>query len=189
MLMEKVTVPEGKSGEWEVSKFIISEKELGFAMFRYGSRSPRPGEYTKLTHCNAVIMSDTDAEMRDHYVAVINAQGHVLINGLGLGMVLQACMEKEEVTKATVVEKAQDVINLVEPHYKKMYGDNIEIIHADALIWNPPKKQRYGMVWHDIWENICGDNYEEMKTLHRRFGRRADWQGSWCKYETIRANQ
>jgi hypothetical protein len=70
-----------------------------------------------------------------------------------------------------------------------MYGDRVEIIQADAFSWKPPKNIRYGMVWHDIWPNICGDNYPEMKTLHRRYGRKADWQGSWCKGLTKRHHQ
>jgi spermidine synthase len=120
-------------------------------------------------------------------VAVSAAQGHVLFNGLGLGMVLQACMEKEKVEKATVIELSQDVIDLVAPHYKAMYGDRVDIIKADAMAWSPPKGTRYGMVWHDIWTYICGDNYEQMKTLHRRYGSRSDWQGSWCRYEAKKA--
>ena len=126
-------------------------------------------------------MSDTTAEQRDHIEPVYKAKGHVLINGLGIGMVLMNCLEKPEVTRATVVERSQDVIDLVGPYYKKKYGKRVEIIKADALTYTPPKGIRYGMVWHDIWSDICGDNYEQMKKLHRRYGGKCDWQGSWSK--------
>lgn len=183
--MKKVNVPEGKSGSWSIEKFTVPKKDIA-SFFSYGCRAPSPGDYTKLTCGSTVVMSDTGAEMSDHYAAIRNAKGHILINGLGIGMVLLNSMEKPEVTKATVIELSQDVIDLVAPHYKDLYGDRLEIIQADSLEWKPPKNAKYGMVWHDIWTYICGDNYEQMKTLHRRFGRKAEWQGSWCREECKR---
>lgn len=185
--MDKVNVPEGKSGNWKVERFTISKKDCQMAVFSYGHRTPMPGTYTRLMNSGTVVMSDTDAEMRDHYEPIWKARGDILINGLGLGMVLLNCMKKQEVDKATVVEISQDVINLVGNHYKEMYGDKLEIVNADSMTWKPPKGVRYGMVWHDIWTYICGDNYPQMKTLHRRYGRHADWQGSWCRYEAQKA--
>lgn len=183
--MGDITVPEGKSGDWSVERFAISRDDALIALFSYKNRAPFPGEYTRLRCNGAVIMSDTYAEKMDHWEPIHMACRHILINGLGLGYVLLKCMEKPEVERATVVEISPDVIKLVWPHYKKMFGDKIEIIQADAMTWKPPKDIRYGMVWHDIWNNICGDNYEQMKTLHRRYGRRCDWQGSWCRNETM----
>ena len=100
-------------------------------------------------------------------------------------MVLQACLDKPEVTKAIVVEKSEDVIAMVAPFYREKYGDRVEIVHACALEYRPTKGSRFGMVWHDIWNYICGDNLEDMKKLHRRYGRLTDWQGSWAR-ELIR---
>ena len=179
--MEKVNVPEGQSGNWKVERFTISKEAALISVFSYGARMPSPGEYTLLVNGGEVVMSDTGAEMRDHYQAVREAKGHILINGLGLGMVLLNCMEKPEVERATVIELSQDVINIAGPHYQKMYGDKFEIIKANAMDYKPPKGIRYGMVWHDIWTYICGDNWEDMKALHRKYGRRCDWQGSWCR--------
>lgn len=115
----------------------------------------------------------------------------MLVNGLGLGIVAKACLEKTNkkghrlfyaVEKITVIEKSADVIHLVGPSYEK-YGDRIEIINADALEYKPPKGVRYNVVWHDIWDNICSDNWETMKVLHRKYGRICEWQGSWCREE------
>lgn len=181
--MKKVNVPEGKRGDWEVKKFVISKYGSRSSINTYGSRAPLFGKYTKLTYKGKVVMSDTDAEIHDHLEPVQKAKGDILINGLGLGLVLLNCMEKSEVISATIIERSIDVIALVAPHYINMYGERLEIIHADAMTWKPPKGNRYGMVWHDIWPSISADNYEQMKTLHRRYGRRCDWQGSWCKDE------
>jgi spermidine synthase len=126
-------------------------------------------------------MSDTPAELEDMYYFVYHAKGKVLINGLGLGAAVQAVLSKPEVEHVTVIEISEDVIKLVADHYLKRYGDRLTIIHADALTWQPPKGQKFDTVWHDIWDSICTDNLEEMGRLHRRYGKRAAWQASWCR--------
>jgi hypothetical protein len=72
----------------------------------------------------------------------------------------------------------------VAPH---IGDDRLRVIHADALKWMPPKVMRWSVVWHDIWDDISVDNLNEMTKLHRRYGRRCDWQGSWCRAECERA--
>ena len=128
-------------------------------------------------------MADTYLEIHDHLSFVSRAQGHVLINGLGLGICVQDALDRTEVTKATVIELSPDVIALVAPHYRQRYGDRVEIIEADALTWTPPKGVRYGAVWHDIWDYICEDNLPVMTQLKRKYGRRCDWQGCWAEYD------
>ncbi len=184
-LLEKVSLPEGARGPWIISRFTVSENDAVASLFSYGSRSPRPGTYTKLTRNGKLVMSDTPAEMHDHFSAVLNARGHCLINGLGIGMVLRAILRKSEVTAVTVVEISRELVELVSPYYA---DQRASFVVADAYEYQPPKGLRYGMVWHDIWDDICADNLEGMKKLHRKYGRRADWQGSWCKYQCERAN-
>jgi hypothetical protein len=179
-MIPNVTVPEGERGKWKVSRFTVGEHSIEGLRLAMKGRPVSPGEYTRLTRNGAVIMSDTPAEKRDHYSFVRAACGHCLINGLGLGMCLNAVLQKPQVSFVTVVEEDQDVIDLVWPHYM---DQRCEVICADALIYKPPKGARYGAVWHDIWDSICEDNLPEMHTLHRRYGRRADWQGSWGRPE------
>ncbi len=187
--MRKVNTPEGVSGDWEVKKFTITPNAAAMSVFSYGTRAPEPGTYTKLTYNGQVIMSDTPAEMRDHYAPVRMTGASVLINGLGLGMVLLNCMRKWKTKRAIVVEKSEDVIKLVAPTYKSRYGNRIEIVHADAFLYKPPKGLEFDMVWHDIWPDISADNYEEMKKLHRKYGRITEWQDSWCRDECRRLNK
>lgn len=188
-LIPGVIVPEGRCGDWAVERFTVSEQDVALENMRLafrgqGRRHIYPGTYTRLMYRSALVMSDTRAEKLDHLEAVRQARGEVLLNGLGLGMVLQAMLNKEEVSHATVIEKAEEVIRLCGTHHVGQYGKRATIIHADALVWRCPRGKHYDVVWHDIWGNVCGDNYEAMKTLHRRYGRRCDWQGSWCRAET-----
>ena len=187
-IFRKVDVPEGCSGAWEVSRFIPQGPEAFLHNLKQPSRMVVEGEtYTKLTCNGQVIMSDTPAEIRDHYPLLGRLRGRLLFNGLGIGVALQGALDKPEVEHVTVVELSEDVIALVAGHYQAQYGDRLTVIHADALTWQPPKNVRYNAVWHDIWPNICGNNYKTMKTLHRRYGGRCDWQDSWCRYQVKRA--
>lgn len=182
--IQQVTVPEGKSGKWAIKRFEVTDHDVGTLRLALQGRAIAIGTYTKLTcEGRGIVMSDTPAEMRDHYEFVRNAKGHVLINGLGLGMCLDAALRKPEVTFVTVVESELDVIKLVAPHY---YSERVQIIHSCAFSYKPPKGIRYGAVWHDIWDTICSDNLEEMTKLHRKYGRLADWQGSWGKDSIMR---
>ena len=88
-------------------------------------------------------------------------------------------MLNSEVEEVTVIEISPEVIKLVGTTLLKLYSKKLIIIQADALTWDPPKGVRYNAVWHDIWPTICADNWESMKRLHRRYGRKCDWQDSW----------
>ncbi len=208
----KVELPEGSSGDWRVEHFEVGKQDAAWESLRSvvtgSNRGVHAGKYTMLKCGESTIMSDTPDEMRDHMFAISEAEergGHVLINGLGLGMVIAAVLDAQvrcrkckqyphhgdcncahvadvfSVDKVTVIENSPDVIALVGPTLKERYGDRLDIIEADALTYKPPKGIRYSVVWHDIWPDLCTDNLKTMGTLHRRYGRRCDWQGSWGK--------
>lgn len=182
-MIEPVNIPETAAGPWKVSRFTVSELASALDAIRARGRYVPPGTYTRLTRGHVVVMSDTPAERRDHYEPVRRARGHVLINGLGIGMVLKAVLAKQEVSRVTVVEVSQELIDLIAPHYK---DPRLTIVCADAYEYQPPKGERYGAVWHDIWDYITPDNLAGMTKLKRKYGRRTDWQGCWaeslCRY-------
>ena len=177
-------IPEGTSGDWSVEHFTVNEQDIKLFNLRcqfqpgMGRRTMKPGTYQRLRRGRAVIMTDTPAELQDHSWFVWQATGNVLVNGLGLGCVLRDLLAKPEVKRVTVIENSPDVIALVAPHFDDR---RLTIIEDDAFTWQPPKGERYQAVWHDIWDTICADNLPEMHRLHRKYGRRCDWQGSWCR--------
>lgn len=176
-----VNVPDGVSGSWRVETFTVTEADARRNV--RGILRPReyvcPGVYKRLMRGSVVVMSNTPMEVRTNMPIIHAATGNVLINGLGLGMVLSAILGKPDVSSVTVVERSEDVIRLVAPTYSE--DPRVTIIHDDAMSFRPEKSRRYNAVWHDIWDYICVDNLDEMKTLHRRYGRRTDWQGSWAR--------
>jgi hypothetical protein len=183
----KVLVPEGQAGKWRVERFTVSEQEASLERMRSMFSSSRgrgvpAGTYTRLVCGGDVVMSDTPDEVRDHLRFIYRATGRVLIHGLGLGMVLQAVACRPEVTHVTVVELNEDVINLVAPHYRAMFGAKVEIIQGDAYTWKPRPGAVWDCAWHDVWNELCTDNLPLMSKLHRRFGSRVTvFQGSWCR--------
>lgn len=192
----QVNVPDGASGNWGIRKFKVNEKEASLgatlAMYSGGSqgRYVPSGTYTALYRSRGlfipdenmgnIIMSDTPDEIRDHSRFMHRSQGSVLIAGLGLGMVLQGCAVKPEVTSVTVIEQSPDVIKLVEAHYKaKPFGHKVTIVNADIFEWKPEKGVKFDCAWFDIWDNLCTDNLDEIAKLNRKFARICPEKGSW----------
>lgn len=186
-----ITVPDGVSGKWAVKSFEVTEKDaqrynISSSIVRFNAQIS-PGKYKKLTYFDDTIMSNTPMEIRTHHTAIDQAQGNVLVMGLGLGMYLTAILTKDNIHKVTVIEKSEDVITLVAPSFK--HDPRVTIIHADAYTWKPPKGEYYNFIWHDIWPSICSDNLKEMTNLKRRFVRKCDQQMCWAETECKRAKR
>ena len=181
-LIPSVSTPEGQKGIYRIErKAIIVDPIHRLQDIFHGGRTVPDGTYTFLYRGGTLVMSDTPDEKRDHYEAVTEASGECLIAGLGIGMVLNAIALKPEVTHIDVVELSQDVIDLVAPYYENLYPGKITFHCASIFDWIPPKDKKYNMAWFDIWDNLCTDNLKEMATLHRKYGKKAVWKGSWGK--------
>lgn len=192
------TVPDGERGDWRISTFTITEDDARLNNLRAAMRGERlqmvdPGTYRRLT-CKGrgVIMSNTPMEIITNRDAYNAARGRVLINGLGLGMLLEGILAKRnhgterKVDYVRVIEVDADVIALVGPHFA--HDPRVEIVHADALTYVPPKGEPpFDFAWHDIWDTISGDNLPTMAQLGRKWGkRRAHAQSWWVRDECRR---
>lgn len=173
-LCEKIA--EGKKGNVEIVHFEINEEQAKNFNFKcvisgdiFGQL--KAGKYVKLLIDDEVVMSDTTMEKMTNANFIYNAYGDVLIAGLGLGLIINPLLEKEEVTSITIIEKNQNVIDLVGPYYN---NPKINIINGDIFTWKPPKGKKWDTIYFDIWSDRCSDNIKEMKTLHRRFGKRVN---------------
>ena len=190
----QVDVPCGTAGRWTVERFTVDksaaslERTLALHAFSHGGRAVPAGTYTRLLHNNRLVMSDTPDEIRDLRAILIPGRptDRVLLHGLGLGVALQGVLDNNPAAHVTVVEKSADVIALVAGHYLARYGDRVKVIHDDAFTWKPARGERWDVVWHDIWDDFCEDNLAQMTRLHRRFGRRCDWQESWGRHRIKR---
>lgn len=185
------TTPVGKAGNWKIDEFEVSEKDarefnIGLIMsFSHSMMRVEAGKYKRLTFIDAkdgkrkVMMSNTPMEVSTNREAYNAATGDVLINGLGMGMLLEAILHKPGVRSVRVIEREQEVIDLVGPHFT---DPRVQIIKADAMEYQPNKGEHFDYAWHDIWPRIGTENLPEMAILGRRYNKRvASSQGHWCR--------
>jgi hypothetical protein len=193
----KVDVPEGQSGEWVISRFTVSaedSKRTELSAMLSGRGYVPSGEYTKLVNRYGIMMSDTPDEIWDNLEFIHQAKGHVLVTGLGLGVVIQALLRKDGVESVTVIEKSDDVIFLVEDHYQKLaseLGKEFIVLEGDCFEFDVGElpREKYDYIWHDVWQDLCSDNLEEMgilKRKYKKFVNEAKNQQCWGFYLLMR---
>jgi hypothetical protein len=200
----RVSVPEGRAGPWRIERFLVTQRDARMSQLRAtlnpqrNDRSVSPGWHTGLYHDErGVIMSDTRSEVIEHLDAIWRIQlptaQRVLVHGLGLGMILRVALMQEHVRWVDVVELDHDVISLTAPHYEEMDDQlqrawgvqylepRFKVHHANAYTHRFRPGTRWDVCWHDVWDTISTDNLPRMERLHRRYGGRCGWQGSWAK--------
>ena len=133
-------------------------------------RGIEPGKYIRLAHNDECVMSDTTMEKYTNLDFCANAYGDIIIGGLGIGMIIMAIQDKSEVNSITVIEKNQEVIDMVASQLN--FNDKVNIICADVFEWKPERGVKYDMAYMDIWNWINEDVYKnEMQPLKRKYAR------------------
>jgi hypothetical protein len=171
----KKFIKEGESENFKIEHFELSEEFVRRERFRgalAGGAAYQEvydlvaGEYVRLIdkRSNSIVMSDTPMELNTNREFIENAKGDILIGGLGMGLIVMSIQNKKEVKSITIVEKEKEVIDLMKdfPFNKK-----VKIIEADIFTYTP--EQTFDYLYFDIWYTISADNYEEMKTLNKRY--------------------
>jgi hypothetical protein len=185
-----VTVKDGELGPWRISTFTLSRDDVLMMNLRYIRDGQNwmvcpPGTYRRLTHqARGVIMSNTPMEIYTSQEAIRDAKGRVLVNGLGLGMIVEAMLHKPEVLAIDVVEIEPQIIKLVGPHLRRLaksLGKELTLIHGSAELHQPAAGVKYDFAWHDIWDQIDDDNLPQMTRLVRRYRPIAEKQGVWSR--------
>lgn len=175
--MHKI-LSEGQTKDFELKKRKITKADVKTAemraIFNPHNIPPKIGTLMVLSRKSAsyndCVMSDAEYEKITNREIVNVARGNVLIAGLGIGMILIPLLKDKGVEKITVVEKEKDLIDFIFPKIKKHDKANkLEIIHSDIDDLELPKEQKFDVIYFDIWDNVCGDNYEQMKNLKKKF--------------------
>lgn len=152
-----------------IGDFSISHFDVGRDDIRAMIEGIMPGKYVRLMHRGSVVMSNTAMEERTNNWFCRHAYGDVLIGGLGIGMIVLAIQDRPNVQSITILEKYQDVIDMVAPQLQ--FNEKVNIVHADVFEWRPSKGQRFDCVYMDIWSYVNSDVYrEEMMPLKRKWG-------------------
>lgn len=157
-----------------------------------GVQPPEDGKYVRLVVDGTLMMSDTIMEKQSNEDFVRNANGDVLIAGLGIGMILYNILDKKEINSITIIEKYQDVIDIVSPYFKH---PKITFTCADIMEWRPEKGQKFDTIYFDIWPDINPDNLKQISYLHNQFKGKLNrsnpnsWMDSWMKRKLQRLNR
>jgi len=183
-------IPPGVKGGVSITHFTVGAKEREWTSLREAITGGREqavpeGTYVKLTVNGTLMMSDTRMEQLTNLDLIYRAQGDVLIAGLGIGMVIPPLFKKPEVRTVTVVEKSQEVLDLVGPYLVKKYP-NLYLVQGDIFTWKPNPSQVFDLAYFDIWPYVCSDNLVDMNRLKRKFKRYVQpngWLGCWCERE------
>lgn len=140
------------------------------------------GKYVRLHVNGQLMMSDTAMERRTNRSFIEFATGRVLIAGLGVGLIIQNIIDKEDVTEIVVIEKYQDVIDVVEARIKH---PKLKIICADIFNYDMPNTEKFDTIYFDIWPSISTDNLDEMTLLHRKYRKnkrsKESYMDSWLR--------
>lgn len=188
----KIRRTEGVSGNWKLQQFEVGVEDAKFFNLKNAlnrllpTRNILPGKYYRLVRGFDVVMSNTPAEINDHREIFELAEGHVLINGLGLGMAAEVIASKPEVKSVTVVEISPEVIQLV----GKSMPKKVHVILGDAFAPRfPPGMTAFDFAWHDIWTHLSLDNLKEMKQLEKLHKGIAKKQLHWAKRDIERESK
>ena len=126
-----------------------------------------PGKYTLLYDKveENTLMSDSYIEELTNYDFITQANGEVLIAGLGLGFVILQIQDKLAVKRILVIEKHKEIIDLVATQLP--LNSKVKILNGDIFKFKPG--QKFDTIYFDIWGKLSVENYKEIRTLHNTF--------------------
>jgi len=181
MRWEVTGIPNGESGNYKVQQCTETTGEPSWLNY-VNYRNISPGNYTvlyrKFGNSWLNIMQDTEQEYGEHDWLTSRMSGHILIAGLGIGMIHIPLLASSDVTSVTVVEKEQDVIDLVWPYCEK--DDRYTLVHDDIETWVPPEGSYWDYAWFDAWVFNNEMSYEDhMALMQERYSDYIGSSGQW----------
>jgi hypothetical protein len=172
-----VSAPQDR-GLWQVIRFFPeTEADKNAIGFPHQTRLCRWTFETLHKNHGEIVMEDSRRELSKHLPIWMSARGRVLKTGLGLGCVVRGLLANADVDLITVIEIDDSVIQMIAPEFAS--SPRVEIIHANALEWEPEEGRRWDFAWHDIWT----DGPSHLQLLHAKlackFKHHCGPQGAW----------
>lgn len=164
--------PVGECGRWRITKL-----EAGIDHGYYTAQWVTAGVPVLLRHNPAgqeswdTWMSLSPHEIESQEPGCCCASGHTVIMGLGMGWVAVNAALNPKVTRVTVVELDQHVIELIAAtgvieQLPPGIASKIEIVQADALEWQPsgPVDFLYADIWRPVADTAALGDTQRMQT-------------------------
>jgi hypothetical protein len=184
---EVTGIPNGESGEYKIQQCTTTTGEdswLNYAAYRNIASGNYTVLYRKFGTSWLNIMQDTEQEYEEHDWMMSRLSGDILIGGLGIGMINIPLLASSNITSVTIVEKEQDVIDLVWDDCAK--DDRFTLVCDDIHTWTPPEGSSWDVGWFDTWlttdadenGNIMGmDGY--VQAIQNKYGSYVTEIGGW----------
>tara|TARA_B100000902_G_scaffold286749_1_gene272853 strand:- start:1949 stop:2542 length:594 start_codon:yes stop_codon:yes gene_type:complete len=164
-------IPDGEIGDYKIQQCTETTGEPTWLNY-VNYRNISPGSYTvlyrKFGDVWLNIMQDTEQECGEHDWLASRLSGDILIGGLGIGMVHIPLLASSDVTSVTIVEKEQDVIDLVWANCAK--DDRFTIVCDDINTWDPDPSDglpttSWDVGWFDTWLTHDDDGNGNLITI------------------------
>ena len=153
-------------GKWSIKTIEItgdkSQLEDEHPIQGAGFEGSPPGTYEILYNNDKqiVVMSDNLMEIEDQEEFLGVAEGHIVIGGLGLGIITLRLLKKKGIKSITVIEIDQDVIDLVSPRLTSY--PEVSVVQGDVRNFNCNiLKFSPDYVYMDIWDNACRSSLQD----------------------------
>jgi len=157
-------VPEYKVGRY--GKWVLDKSEPALIHGYFTGLQPAKHNY-RLKNGNTVWMSLTPMELESQSHHALNAYGHTVVMGLGMGVLLYNILGREQITKVTVVERDPNVLKLlyrITNSIQWQGWEKVNVVIADAKTWKPAQHavsesyRRVDYLTVDIWQKLGDSN-------------------------------
>jgi hypothetical protein len=183
---EVTGIPEGESGDFSIHHCTTTTGPAGWLNY-VNYKSLTGGPYTVL--CQKFngspwlnIMQDSEAEYTEHDWLVSRMSGDILLGGLGIGMIHIPLLASSAVTSVTIVEKYQDVIDLVWDDCPK--DERFTIVCDDINTWDPDSTDglpttNWDVAWFDTWLTHDEPLSQYITRMNDKYGSYVSEIGGW----------
>ena len=175
-----VDIPEGTLGDYQIAHYNNDTTDYNWQTYRSMREDPYDTHTVLIKNtCPMPIMQNSEAEYNEHKWLLDNATGDVLVGGLGIGMCHTMLMDNPNVTSVTIIEIAQEVIDLVWEHCHK--DETFNVVLGDFETWVPPEGTTFDTVWGDSWIFDNPMTYAEYQThIQNHYADYCDNFGFWA---------
>ena len=133
----------------------IVEDEEGRLLPQIGYFS-KPFFFPAILEHGRVWMTITPNEIATMEEPIADANGNVLVFGIGLGYYAYMVSEKSNVTSITLVDQNKDVIQLFRQYILPQFQhkNKINIVHADAFEYAKEHLDQFHYIFTDLWHDV-----------------------------------
>lgn len=195
-LKSPINLPERTSGKISIKHHILTKgSEVAIISMRSAFTRGTSPLFAKLPRDlrihelheeeHGTWMTDKLEELQQINEAIEGFQphGHVLVGGLGLGILATILRDLPGVKSVTVIERSADVINLCKPK-------GVKVIPADILDYLQAADKAFDCYMIDTWQGTNeGTWWRDVLPIRRAIANRFGWKKVWCWAENIMLGQ